>query len=1173
MMSLQSFTQICRPWLPRTGWTSAPTCLIWHVRAVRMSCGPSGVGLLRLHTYRHPPHRLQTLTSWVPRFRCAGLSVPRLGVIDAGEPEVVTNSPSLAPGPRVQPSWRSLSWGQRWPLPPTIVAEKFLQRTGCGMLARAWSCRICSLLHLRVCSIRPRSTTSTAQTIPLWTMCFGLGEPGSRDNGPGAIHSYSQSPRPTRHGPMKCTKPIGLCCFGYDGRQTPRAGLCLRSVWTAGAQGISCTRSCSQQCAVIACRHGWPWRHGPCPTVALGVRATERRLESSVGIRGGPPILRYPQMHMCNGRGVTPQAPFSCERQGVTLFASLKCSGRRSEWSGWASSARTLGKFCSLCSSSLFRCSGASHGLRVHLSFGLQALGLGLVLLTMPGSLGVYAAESLAADSAPEAAYTALDEYATQYASRWRTQHGYANDTDFAFAFASYEEARATGGTLIAEEWATIRSEASGSLFGAVASALDAPVGSSNLAAQVARRPTTFLKRVAAKGRLFRSCAHRDPPQAQSQVSLAEEFADELAEALYQLGAMKPAGEITAQLEQEWRAALRRRATGKILVTERPTLKGALLTFGELQVHMFERGRRFPPGAVDVDAFLFGGTKAQSRALAGLKWLAKTGTLGLELGGYDFRQNPQKEPKQAAVLVPTMVPILEQAVQDMYQANNPLWRALVGLWCCMTGCLRFEHLRRASPMRLSRSTFHFHCSRGKQRGNRAGFDFAVPAVFCSGWPWARLWLKSWQALPQGAQTYSGLPFDAAGAPFTTAQAIKVAQDIFTPHVGADVTSLTSYSFRRVGPTYANLAGWAASDQLALGDWLDTTKQKAQGITMPLRYSGARYTTSVRRKHWLAGSIGVLTSFATWDEIPGAELAKAESTGAAVMEVAIQRDLHTEWQSPIRLRETKPRFNVPRTLPLPDRVEYMMPRQINGKRVSASLRDGARLCVEYQRGRCSGPSPCPAGQHRCAILVQSGRVCGGSHPAKECREKRAVLAPLSPEREGTRPKVAAVVLRPRAGAPKASKEEAAALPPHPKKGPQRRALASDASDLPPLKRQRVESPAVPVRPPPEAPRRIPAEPVGPPPSRLLRPRTPPKTPPPSSPSSTRPREKRPGQSGADTWPRREEWGEQSGGALRSSGYGGWQFGAAAYEDLGRSEWWYPVAGRAAYGGHSVFLSAL
>ena len=87
-------------------------------------------------------------------------------------------------------------------------------------------------------------------------------------------------------------------------------------------------------------------------------------------------------MHMCYGRGVTPQAPFSCERQGVTLFASLKCSGRRSEWSGWASSARTLGKFCSLCSSSLFRCSKASHGLRVHLSFGLQALGLGLALLS-----------------------------------------------------------------------------------------------------------------------------------------------------------------------------------------------------------------------------------------------------------------------------------------------------------------------------------------------------------------------------------------------------------------------------------------------------------------------------------------------------------------------------------------------------------------------------------------------------------------------------------------------------------------------------------------------------------------------------------------------------------------------------------------------------------------------
>ena len=44
-------------------------------------------------------------------------------------------------------------------------------------------------------------------------------------------------PKPTPS-QARCTKPIGLCCFGYDGRQTPRAGLCLRSVWTAGVRGF-----------------------------------------------------------------------------------------------------------------------------------------------------------------------------------------------------------------------------------------------------------------------------------------------------------------------------------------------------------------------------------------------------------------------------------------------------------------------------------------------------------------------------------------------------------------------------------------------------------------------------------------------------------------------------------------------------------------------------------------------------------------------------------------------------------------------------------------------------------------------------------------------------------------------------------------------------------------------
>ena len=52
-------------------------------------------------------------------------------------------------------------------------------------------------------------------------------------------------------------------------------------------------------------------------------------------------------------------------------------------------------------------------------SVGLQLWAVGLALVIMPGDLGVYAAESLSAASAPESAYTALGEMSRQRAGQW----------------------------------------------------------------------------------------------------------------------------------------------------------------------------------------------------------------------------------------------------------------------------------------------------------------------------------------------------------------------------------------------------------------------------------------------------------------------------------------------------------------------------------------------------------------------------------------------------------------------------------------------------------------------------------------------------------------------------------------------------------------------------------
>ena len=313
---------------------------------------------------------------------------------------------------------------------------------------------------------------------------------------------------------------------------------------------------------------------------------------------------------------------------------------------------------------------------------------------------------------------------------------------------------------------------------------------------------------------------------------------------------------------------------------------------------------------------------------------------------------------------------------------------MLDLWACGFGVLRLVHLSRASPRRLSRSTFHFHCGRGKQKGNRHGFDFAIPGHLMSGWDWASRWLEDWQDLPASKRATSRLNFSEHGVPYTTPQTVRIAQDLFTPLLGGSVAALTSYSFRRVGPTYATLAGWTPQNQLALGDWQDKTRAKEQGNTMPLRYSGTRYTTSVRRKHFLLTAVAGLLKYNRWDEIPSKVLEAAEREGALGMDRAVQQDNHTKWQ------EMAPRFRLPSVVPLPVAGHAMMPRQMGGKRLSATLRDGVLLCAAFQSGNCATRSD---SCDRCAVLLQSGRICmerasavssGRSRP----QSRRPALAP-------------------------------------------------------------------------------------------------------------------------------------------------------------------------------------
>ena len=53
-------------------------------------------------------------------------------------------------------------------------------------------------------------------------------------------------------------------------------------------------------------------------------------------------------------------------------------------------------------------------------------------------------------------------------------------------------------------------------------------------------------------------------------------------------------------------------------------------------------------------------------------------------------------------------------------------------------------------------------------------------------------------------------------------------------------------------------------------------------------------------------------------------------------------------------------------------------------VATHLKDGKKLCPEFQKGRCEQKKPsCKEGIHKCANTTSMGRVCGMSvHAAKD-----------------------------------------------------------------------------------------------------------------------------------------------------------------------------------------------
>ena len=129
----------------------------------------------------------------------------------------------------------------------------------------------------------------------------------------------------------------------------------------------------------------------------------------------------------------------------------------------------------------------------------------------------------------------------------------------------------------------------------------------------------------------------------------------------------------------------------------------------------------------------------------------------------------------------------------------------------------------------------------------------------------------------------------------------------------------------------------------------------------------------------------------------------------------------------------------------------MPPSLQQKQTSAFLRDGQQLCGPYQVGACTHASEddCPA------VVLRTGRVCGGRHPGNSCWDRRALMVadlPVLPEtspQQGGDP----ACVRPSSAKATPSSKQRSQPPPEPEVPPSRKRMAPPEPAGPPPTRVR------------------------------------------------------------------------------------------------------------------------
>ncbi|CAE8626510.1 unnamed protein product [Polarella glacialis] len=362
----------------------------------------------------------------------------------------------------------------------------------------------------------------------------------------------------------------------------------------------------------------------------------------------------------------------------------------------------------------------------------------------------------------------------------WRSDNGFQEGKDFAFAFTSETEARDTGGESMVTAWLATRAQEL-SVVGAGAAA-------------VLLRATPAAddeKNRIVLGELF-SLIRKTPRhpwvlEAASSGLTNAEFDEFLARRMQAL----------------LRFELRSLRSGQMAFSRLAAFKPGASLFGNLML---------------VEAYLASLLRPAS-TYNSLYWVQRH--LNFELG-----------------MLSVLKPAGAFSTGAVGAAGDVRWMALVVAHVLSSGTMRQRHLQRSRLVKLTDTAAYFVRSKGKTKA-RDAFNWSCPCFSIDGVNMMAMWHQEVRRLSSAGTEVRCLAFDLeSGQPLAFAAMIAAWRSSFSV---LNPELITSYSFRRVSPTVANPISLPWELRLALGAWQESPGgPRAEHVNlMPVRYADNR----------------------------------------------------------------------------------------------------------------------------------------------------------------------------------------------------------------------------------------------------------------------------------------------------------------------------------------------